>query len=67
MVLFGLVGGLIFGLAVAYGLIGGLGILIGMGVCLAGSFFPSAYRGIFVMAIFGFLVSWMVYGGLEIL
>ncbi len=67
MALFGLVAGLIFGLAVAYSIIGGIGLVIGMAVLLIGAFFPSLFRGFFAVALLGFLVSWLVYGGLGML
>ena len=65
--LFGFVFGLIFGLLVAWGTIGLIYAMVGMVILLAGSFFPTPFRAVFATAIFGFLLSWIVSGGLSLL
>lgn len=63
----GLVTGIIFGLLVAWGMIGALGIFIGIGVFLVGSIAPTQVRPFFGLAIFGFVISWLVSSGVEML
>ena len=65
--IFGLFAGIMFGLMVGYGFIGALGIIIGMLILLVGAFVPTPFRAFFGTAVLGFLLSWMVYGGLELL
>ena len=65
--LFGLVAGIMLGLAIAYGAIGALGIIIAMAVLLTGAMVPSPFRPLFGTAVLGFFLSWMLYGGLELL
>ena len=67
MVLVGFVGGLGFGLMVAWGMIGLLGAGIGVAVLLVGSIFPSFLRGVFGFAIMGFMVAFIAAGGLSLI
>lgn len=67
LALFGFVGGLIFGLLVAWGTISLVYAMVGMIILLVGSFFPSTFRAVFAAAILGFLLSWIVSGGLSLL
>jgi hypothetical protein len=67
MALGGLVAGLIFGLLVAWGLVSGLVIFVGVGLFLLGGLFPSPLRPFFGAAVFGFIVSWLVSSGVDML
>lgn len=67
MALGGFVGGLIFGLLVAWGVIGLLGAGIGIVILVIGSIVPTLWRAMFSLAILGFLISWIVSGGLSVL
>jgi hypothetical protein len=67
MALFGFVGGLIFGLLVAWGIVGLLVAGIGVVVLVLGSMLPTLFRAAFATAILGFLLSWIVSGGLSLL
>lgn len=67
LALMGLVTGLIFGLAVAWGWISGLYVFAGIGVFLVGAMLPTMARTFFGLAIFGFVVSWLVSSGVEML
>jgi len=67
LALFGFVGGLIFGLLVAWGTVSLLVAMIGVVVLLVGSFFQTIFRAAFATAILGFLISWIVSGGLSLL
>ena len=65
--IFGFVGGLIFGLLVGWGTVSLVVAMIGVIVLLAGSLLPTLWRPAFVAAVLGFLVSWIVSGGLSLL
>ena len=65
--LFGFVFGLIFGLLVAWGTIGLVYAMVGMIILLLGTIIPTPFRAVFATAIFGFLLSWIVSGGLSLL
>jgi hypothetical protein len=67
MALFGFVGGMIFGLLVGWGMVSLVVAMIGVIVMLAGSFLPTMFRAAFATAILGFLLSWIVSGGLSLL
>ena len=67
MGLFGFVGGLIFGLLVGWGTVSLVVAMVGVIVMLAGSVIPSMFRSMFALAILGFLISWIVSGGLSLL
>ena len=66
-VLFGFVAGLIFGLLVAWGILGLLVAGIGVAVMVIGSIAPTMFKAFFAVAILGFLVSFIVSGGLSLL
>lgn len=66
-VLFGFVAGLIFGLLVAWGILGLLVAGIGVAVMVIGSIAPTMFKAFFVVAVLGFLVSFIVSGGLSLL
>jgi hypothetical protein len=63
----GFLGGLVFGLAVAWGWVGLLVAAIGVVVLLAGSLLPTMFRGLFGLAVIGFLLSFIIAGGLTLL
>ena len=65
--LFGLVAGIMLGLAIAYDAIGALGIIFAMAVLLIGAMVPTPFRPLFGTAVLGFLLSWLLFGGLELL
>ena len=65
--IFGFVGGLIFGLLVGWGAVSLVVAMIGVVVLLTGSFLPTLWRSAFLAATLGFLVSWIVSGGLSLL
>jgi hypothetical protein len=67
MALVGFVAGLIFGLLVGWGMVSLLVAMIGVIVMLAGSMLPTMMRPAFGAAILGFLISWIVSGGLSLL
>jgi hypothetical protein len=67
MALFGLVFGLIFGLLLAWGVISLVYAMVGMVILLLGALVPSMFRPVFGAAILGFLLSWIVSGGLSLL
>lgn len=67
MMLIGFVGGLGFGLLVAWGMVGYLIAGVGVAILLIGSVFPSFLRGVFGFAIMGFLVAFVAAGGLSLL
>jgi hypothetical protein len=67
LALFGFVGGMIFGLLVGWGMVSLVVAMIGVIVMLAGSFLPTLFRPAFATAILGFLLSWIVSGGLSLL
>ena len=67
LALFGFIGGLIFGLLVAWGTLSLAVAMVGAIVLLAGSFLPTMFRAVFFAAILGFLVSFIVSGGLSLL
>lgn len=66
MMLGGLVGGMIFGLLVAWGTVGLLVAGIGVTVLLIGSFVNTPWRLMFFVATGGFLFSWIIAGGLSL-
>lgn len=65
--LFGFVGGLIFGLLVSWGIVSLLVAGIGMTILIVGSLAPTMFRSLFATAILGFLISWIVSGGMSLL
>jgi hypothetical protein len=67
LALIGFVGGLGFGLMVAWDMIGLLAAGIGVAVLLAGAFLPNVFRPIFGLAVVGFLVAFVAAGGLSLL
>jgi hypothetical protein len=67
LALFGFIGGLIFGLLVAWGMVSLVVAMVGMIVMIAGVLLPTMFKSLFVTAILGFLISWIVSGGLSLL
>ena len=67
LALFGFVGGLIFGLLVAWGIVGLLVAGIGVAIMVIMSIAPTMFRALFSVAILGFLISFIVSGGLSLL
>jgi len=67
MVIAGLVGGMIFGLLFVWGTIGIVTTMVGVIVLLIGSVAPTLFRSLFLMATFGFLLSFVIGGGLALL
>ena len=67
MVIAGLVGGMIFGLLFVWGTINIVVTMIGVIVLLIGSVAPTLFRSLFIMATFGFLLSFVIGGGLSLL
>lgn len=67
MAIAGFVFGLMFGLLVAWGTIGLVYAMVGMIILLLGSILATPFRALFATAIFGFLLSWIVSGGLSLL
>jgi len=65
--LFGLVGGLIFGLLVAWGSVGLLVAGIGAAVLVAGVLLPSNFRPMFGLAVIGYLLAFVAAGGISLL
>jgi hypothetical protein len=65
--IFGFIGGLIFGLLVGWGVVSLVVAMIGVIVMIAGSMLPTMMRPAFGAAILGFLISWIVSGGLSLL
>ena len=65
--LFGLVGGLIFGLLVAWGSVSLLVAGIGAAVLVVGIIFPSNYRPMFGLAVLGYLLGFVAAGGISLL
>jgi len=63
----GFLGGLIFGLMVAWGVVGMLIAGIGVAVMVLFAFLPTMLRGLFGLAIIGFLAAFMAAGGLTLL
>ena len=67
MVIAGLVGGMIFGLLFVWGTINIVVTMVGVIVLLIGSVAPTLFRSLFLMATFGFLLSFVIGGGLSLL
>ena len=67
LALFGFVGGVIFGLLVGWGTVSLVVAMVGVIVMLAGSILPTMMRAAFAAAILGFLISWIISGGLSLL
>jgi len=67
MVIAGLVGGMIFGLLFVWGTINIVVTMVGVIVLLIGSVAPTLFRSLFLMATFGFLLSFVIGGGLALL
>jgi hypothetical protein len=67
LALFGFIGGLIFGMLLAWGMISLVVGMVGVIILLAGTLLPSLFRPMFLTAILGFLISWIVSGGLSLL
>ena len=67
MAIAGLVGGMIFGLLFVWGTINIVVTMIGVIVLLIGSVAPTLFRSLFMFATFGFLLSFVIGGGLSLL
>jgi hypothetical protein len=67
MAIAGLVGGVIFGLLFVWGTIGIFAAGIGVVILLIMSVVPTLFRSLFLMATFGFLLSFVIGGGLSLL
>jgi hypothetical protein len=67
MVIVGLVAGLIFGLLFVWGTISILLAGVGVVVLIIGSLAPTMFRSLFAVAILGFLLSFVIGGGLSLL
>ena len=67
MVIAGLVAGIIFGLLFVWGTIGVFATGIGVVILIIGSVAPTMFRALFAVAIFGFLLSFVIGGGLALL
>jgi hypothetical protein len=63
----GFFGGVVFGLAVAWGWVGLLVAGVGVAVLLAGMLLPTMFRGLFGLGVIGFLLSFIIAGGLTLL
>lgn len=63
----GLIGGLAFGLLVAWGSVNLLLAGIGVAVILAGAVLPNPFRGLFGLSIIGFMVAFIAAGGISLL
>jgi hypothetical protein len=59
-------GGLIFGLTVSYDLISQTAAGVGVAIMLIGIFLPTMFRGAFFLATVGFMVAFVVGGGLAV-
>jgi len=67
MAIAGLVGGLIFGFLSVWGTIGLLATGVGVAIILIMSVIPTLFRSVFIFATFGFLLSFVIGGGLSLL
>jgi hypothetical protein len=67
LALFGFIGGLVFGLLVGWGMVSLVVAMIGVIVMIAGTLLPTMMKPAFGAAILGFLISWIVSGGLSLL
>lgn len=65
--IFGFAFGLTFGLLLAWAVLSPLVILIVMAVMLAGAFVQTPFRSFFATAVFGFLLSWLVSSGVQMI
>lgn len=65
--LIGFLGGLGFGLMVAWGMLSLLFAAIGVAVLLIGALVPSMFRGIFGFGVIGFMVAFVAAGGFSLL
>ena len=63
----GFVAGLGFGLMVAWGTVNLLITGVGVAVILGGAILPNPFRGLFGVAIIGFMVAFVAAGGLSLL
>jgi len=63
----GLVAGLILGLLFIWGTIGILIAGVVVVILIIGSVAPTLFRSLFIMATFGFLLSFVIGGGLSLL
>lgn len=63
----GFLGGLVFGLLVAWGVVGLLIAGLGVAVMMLFAFLPTMLRGLFGLAVIGFLVAYIAAGGLTLL
>jgi len=63
----GFMAGVVFGLFVAWGWIGMLFAAVGVAVLLIGSLAPTMFRALFGLAIMGFLVAFLIAGGLTLI
>jgi hypothetical protein len=67
MIIIGLLAGLGFGLLVAFGVVGLLIAGIGCAILVIGVIAPTPFRGLFSMVAIGFLASFILAGGLELI
>lgn len=65
LALFGLVAGVMLGLMTGYQVVAPIYTGFAVVACLVGAWAPTLLRPFFGTAILGFLISWLVYGGLE--
>ena len=62
-----LISGLLFGLGVSYGVIGQLVMGIGAAVLVLGVVIHTMFRGVFALALLGFMLGLVAGGGLSFL
>ena len=67
MAIAGLVGGMIFGLLFVWGTVNILVAGVGVVILLIMSVAPTLFRSLFMFATFGFLLSFVIGGGLSLL
>lgn len=63
----GLSAGVLVGLLVSWGYLSGWYLVISAGVILIGSFAPTPLRGLFIFSLLGFVIAFVVSGGLEVI
>ena len=57
------ISGLLFGLATSYGWVGQVAMGVGAAVLLLGVVLPTMFRGVFFLALLGFMVGLIAGGG----
>lgn len=67
MIGIGFVAGMAFGLMVAWGTFNLLIAALGVAIILGGAILPNPFRGLFGVAIIGFMVAFIAAGGLTLL